>query len=171
MAEVVKVAVPKVVSVPEGAPILAVIKSFMCHFLKAFKDAFIVGEHLKNYGFITLTSTVRSVKEDAPLMNFLFMQLGQSLNNTKSGNVYSTGYKFTDYEMFSNCRGDTNLNNFIRNLNLKQSQVESLKRKRDKLFRDLTKAQCLLVDGFNLIDSPDSREPKVILVLCLCQMK
>jgi hypothetical protein len=156
-----------VISVPEGAPILGVIKSFMGHFLKAFKDAFTVGEHLKAYGYISLISTVKSVKEDAPLVNFLYGQLGQSLNNTKSGNLYSTGYKFTDYEMFSNCRGDKNLNDFIRNLNLKQSQVESLKKKRDKLFRDLTKALGLLIDGFDLIDSPDSRESKVYL----CQMK
>lgn len=165
MAEVANaVAVPKVITVPEGSPILLVIKSFMGHFLKAFKDAHCVGEHLKAFGFITLTSTIRSVKEDAPLMNFLYVQLGQSLNNTKSGNVYSTGYKFSDYDIFSNCRGDKNLNDFIRNLNLKQNQVEALKKKRDKLFRDVTKAQGLLVDGFDLIDSPDSRETKVILV-------
>lgn len=147
------------------------IGSFMKHFLAGSLDAHAIGEELKALGQITLISTTKSVTEDASLCDFMYTDLANNLNKDKGKNFvlnqYAKGFKFTDFQMYSNCRGDTNMYNFVRGQNLSQSELERLKSISRKLFKDLATALKLLISGMDLSDSPDPRQTQVHFLILL----
>lgn len=117
-----------------------------------------VGEYLMELGHVGRQADKAEVVANKSVMTWLWETYGTTFSTDWTKSRFGKPFKIPDSDIFYQCFGNVNLHKYVAEFKplLLQSEVELLKKHRDKLFQLTRKGIDNIINGFNLSDKPDA---------------
>ena len=111
-------------------------------------------EELINEGIIADDIDYQSLVSNVLLMKTILLYLGQGLSTTINESKFGLDL-ISDFELYFNCKSDTQLNVKIKDHNLSAEKYVELQKSRNSCVRFVSSTRMLVIDHFNLLGAPD----------------